>query len=75
MFLALFGIVNARFLWRNLRYAILIIFIIAAIITPTPDVLTMCVFATPMLVLYLISIGVAFMVHPSRRRRKEEKAA
>jgi sec-independent protein translocase protein TatC len=74
MFLALFGIVNARFLWKNLRYAILIIFIIAAIITPTPDVLTMCVFATPMLVLYLISIGVAFMVHPSRRRRKEESA-
>jgi sec-independent protein translocase protein TatC len=34
----------------------------------------MCVFATPMLVLYLISIGVAFMVHPSRRRRKEEAA-
>jgi sec-independent protein translocase protein TatC len=73
MFLALFGIVNARFLWKNLRYAILIIFIIAAIITPTPDVLTMCVFATPMLVLYLISIGVAFMVHPARRRRKKEK--
>src|SRR5271163_170627 len=47
MFLALFGIVNARFLWKNLRYAILIIFIIAAIITPTPDILTMCVFATP----------------------------
>ena len=74
MFLALFGIVNARFLWKNLRYAILIIFIIAAIITPTPDILTMCVFATPMLVLYLSSIGVAFMVHPSRRRRKEEAA-
>jgi sec-independent protein translocase protein TatC len=74
MFLALFGIVNARFLWKNLRYAILIIFIIAAIITPTPDILTMCVFATPMLVLYLLSIGVAFMVHPSRRRRKKEEA-
>src|SRR5579883_1551805 len=75
MFLALFGIVNAKFLWKNLRYAILIIFIIAAIITPTPDILTMCVFATPMLVLYLISIGVAFMVHPARRRRKREEAA
>lgn len=72
MFLALFGLVNARFLWKNIRYAILIIFIIAAIITPTPDVLTMCVFATPMLVLYLISIGVAFMVHPARRKRKEQ---
>ncbi|MBX6360328.1 twin-arginine translocase subunit TatC [Pseudacidobacterium ailaaui] len=70
MFLALFGIVNAKFLLKNIRYAVLIIFIIAAIITPTPDVLTMCVFATPMLVLYLISIGVAYMVHPARRKRK-----
>jgi sec-independent protein translocase protein TatC len=71
MFLSLFGIVTPRFLWKNIRYAILIIFIIAAIITPTPDVLTMCVFATPMLTLYLISIGVSHMVHPSRRRRRE----
>jgi sec-independent protein translocase protein TatC len=70
LFLALFGIVSPRFLWKNVRYAILIIFIIAAIITPTPDVLTMCVFASPMLVLYLLSIGVAFLVHPSRRKKK-----
>jgi sec-independent protein translocase protein TatC len=72
LFLSLFGIVSPRFLWKNIRYAILIIFIIAAIITPTPDVLTMCVFATPMLVLYLLSIGVSFMVHPSRRRKAQE---
>ena len=73
-FLALFGIVSARFLWKNIRYAILIIFIIAAIITPTPEVLTMCVFAAPMLILYLISIGVAYMVHPTRRNRKKQMA-
>jgi sec-independent protein translocase protein TatC len=73
-FLALFGIVTAGFLWKNIRYAILIIFIIAAIITPTPEVMTMCVFAAPMLVLYLVSIGVAYMVHPSRRERKAQKA-
>ena len=70
MFLSLFGIVSPKFLWKNIRYAVLIIFVIAAIITPTPDVLTMCVFASPMLVLYLISIGVAYMVHPSRREKK-----
>jgi sec-independent protein translocase protein TatC len=75
MFLALFGLVSARWLWRNIRYAILVIFIIAAIITPTPDILTMCVFAAPMLVLYIISIGVAYMVHPSRRDRKKQEAA
>jgi sec-independent protein translocase protein TatC len=70
LFLSLFGIVNARFLWKNLRYAVLIIFVIAAIITPTPDVITMCVFATPMLVLYLLSIGVSYMVHPTQRRAR-----
>lgn len=75
MFLSLFGIVSPKFLWRNLRYAVLIIFIIAAIITPTPDVLTMCVFATPMLTLYLISIGVSWFVHPASRKRRAEKAA
>lgn len=74
-FLALFGLVNAGFLWRNFRYAVLIIFIIAGIITPTPDVLTMCLFALPMLGLYTISILVAYMVHPSRRKKKEEQQA
>lgn len=75
MFLSLFGLVTARWLWKNIRYAILVIFIIAAIITPTPDILTMCVFAAPMLVLYVVSIGVAYLVHPSRRDRKKVQAA
>jgi sec-independent protein translocase protein TatC len=74
-FLSLFGIVSPRFLWKNLRFAILIIFVIAAIITPTPDPLTMCVFATPLLCLYLISILVSYMVHPARRRKKKEAQA
>jgi len=70
-FLALFGIVSPRFLWKNIRYAILIIFIIAAIITPTPDIPTLCAFAMPMLVLYIVGIGVAWWVHPDRRKKKE----
>jgi len=68
-FLALFGLVSAKWLWKNIRYAILIIFIVAGIITPTPDPLSMCIFASPMLLLYLVSIGIAHMVHPSRRNR------
>jgi sec-independent protein translocase protein TatC len=68
-FLALFGLVNSRWLWKNIRYAILVIFIIAGIITPTPDPLSMCLFATPMLGLYLLSIAVAHFVHPDRRNR------
>ena len=70
-FLAMFGIVDAGLLWRNARYAILIIFIIAAIICPAPDPFTMCVFALPMLGLFFVSILVAYMVHPKRRKAKE----
>lgn len=74
-FLSLFGIVSPRFLWKNLRFAILIIFIFAAIITPTPDPLTMCVFATPLLCLYMLSIAVSYMVHPAQRRKRREAQA
>lgn len=75
MFLALFGIVSPKFLWKNIRYAVMIIFIVACIIAPTPDPTTMCVFAAPMLALYLVSIGVAWFVHPVSRRKRAEKAA
>jgi sec-independent protein translocase protein TatC len=75
MFLSLFGIVSPRFLWKSIRYAILIIFIIAAIITPTPDPLTMCIFAMPMMGLYLLGIGVSYVVHPAQRKKRAEKEA
>src|SRR6185312_5822910 len=74
-FLSLMGIVSAGWMWRNLRYAILIIFIIAAIVTPTPDILNMCIFAAPMVGLYVLSIGVAYLVHPSRRKARAEKSS
>lgn len=58
-FLSRLGLITAGFLWRNFKYAVLIIFIVAAVITPTPDVVTQCVFAGPMILLYIISILVA----------------
>jgi sec-independent protein translocase protein TatC len=70
-FLALFGIVSPRFLWKNFRYAILAIFIVAGIICPMPDPASMCIYAAPLLALYLIGIGVAWWVHPTRRKKKE----
>ena len=73
-FLALMGIVSAGWMWRNLRYSILVIFIIAAIITPTTDILNMCIFAAPMVALYVLSIGVAWLVHPTRRKARAAKA-
>lgn len=59
-FLARMGVVTAGFLARNTKYAILIIFVIAAIITPTPDVVTQALMAAPMFVLYVLSIGIAW---------------
>jgi sec-independent protein translocase protein TatC len=60
-FLARFGIVTAGWMWKNFRYAILIIFIIAAIATPSADPVNQTIFAAPMILLYLISILVAWM--------------
>jgi sec-independent protein translocase protein TatC len=74
-FLSLMGIVTAGWMWRNLRYSILVIFIIAAILTPTTDILNMCIFAAPMVGLYVLSIGIAFIVHPKQRRARREKKA
>ena len=72
-FLAFMGIMSPEFMIKNFRYSILVIFIIAAIVTPTPDIVNMCVFAAPMLVLYALSIGVAWLVHPKQRNAREEK--
>jgi sec-independent protein translocase protein TatC len=72
-FLALMGIVTPGWMWRNVRYSILVIFIIAAILTPTTDILNMCLFAAPMVVLYILSIGVAWLVHPKQRRARRER--
>jgi sec-independent protein translocase protein TatC len=74
-FLSLMGIVSAGWMWRNLRYSILVIFIIAAILTPTTDILNMCLFAAPMVGLYVLSIGVAWLVHPKQRRERRERQA
>ncbi len=60
-FLARFGIVTARWMWKNFRYAILIIFVIAAVATPSADPINQAIFAAPMIVLYLISIVVAWV--------------
>lgn len=77
-FLSLFGIVTPRFLWNNFRYAVLIIAVIAAVVTPTTDILTMVVFMGPMIVLYVVGIGVSFLVVRKKEvaagRRKEGSA-
>ena len=60
-FLAKMGVVTARFLVRNIKYAILIIFVLAAVLTPSGDMLTQTLFAAPMIGLYFISIVIAWI--------------
>ena len=72
-FLSLMGVVTAGWMWRNIRYSILVIFIIAAILTPTTDILNMCIFAAPMVGLYILSIGIAWLMHPAQRRKRDER--
>jgi sec-independent protein translocase protein TatC len=74
-FLALFGIADGKFFLKQYRYAILIIFVISAIICPLQDPLSMCFFASPMLVLYFVGVAIAFYVHPDRRKAKAKTAA
>jgi sec-independent protein translocase protein TatC len=68
-FLSLFGIVTPKFLMKNLRYAILVIAILAAILTPTPDATTMLVFMAVLVGLYFIGVGVSWVVVRRRERR------
>jgi len=68
-FLSLFGIVTPKFLWKNIRYAVLIIAVVAAVITPTPDAMTMLIFMAPMIGLYFVGIAVSAMVVRKKERR------
>lgn len=63
-FLARLGILSARGMLQNFRYAILIIFVVAAIVTPTPDMATQTILAVPMLALYGVGIVIAWAVGP-----------
>jgi sec-independent protein translocase protein TatC len=67
-FLTWMRVITARWMWRNLRYSILVIFIVAAVVTPTADILNMCLFAAPMVALYAVSMGVAWLVNSKRER-------
>jgi sec-independent protein translocase protein TatC len=71
-FLAKMGLVTARLLWRNIKYAILIIFVIAAVLTPSADPWNQTIFAAPMIVLYLISIVIAWLVGPTSRTARDD---
>lgn len=69
--LARMGVVTAGFLVRHTKYAILIIFVIAAVVTPTSDVVTQALMAAPMILLYGFSILVAWVFGRRDRRTRD----
>lgn len=73
-FLAKMGLVTAGWMIRNFKYAVLLVFVVAAVITPTPDVITQSIVAVPMLALYGLSILIALAVGrgKKKKRRTEE---
>ena len=66
-FLARMGVVTARFLVKNTKYAVLIIFILAAVLSPGGEVVSQLLMAGPMLVLYALSILIAWIVAPRKQ--------
>ncbi|MDQ3280122.1 MAG: twin-arginine translocase subunit TatC [Acidobacteriota bacterium] len=60
-FLARLGIVTPAFLMQKFKYAVVLSFVIAAVVTPTPDMVTQSALAVPMILLYLIGVGVAYL--------------
>ncbi|RYE20973.1 MAG: twin-arginine translocase subunit TatC [Sphingobacteriaceae bacterium] len=73
--LSTLGILTAKFMKETRRYAIILILIIAAIVTPTPDMLTMTVVSVPLFLLYEVSIVVAGVVDKRREKKHDELMA
>ena len=75
LLLSLLGVVTPRFLLRYFRHAVVIIFVVSAVITPTTDVVDLCIMAVPAFGLYLLGIGAAFLAERFRKRQQAAMAA
>jgi len=71
-FLARLGIVTPQFLLRHFKLAVLVIAVLAAVLTPTGDMVTMSFFVGPMVLLYLLGVGLAFVAVPRGDKKKDE---
>jgi sec-independent protein translocase protein TatC len=68
-FLSLFGLVTASFLWKKFSYAMVGIVVLAAILSPTGDAFNLLIWAAPMVLLYMVSIGVAAILGWRRKAK------
>jgi len=71
LFLAKMGVITAKFLIKNMKYAILIMFIVGAVLSPGTDPVGQALMAGPMFLLYLISIGLAWIFGKKKRTVEE----
>ncbi len=69
-FLTLLRLASPRFLIKHSRYAILAITVLAAVVTPTPDIFNMMIFAIPMVMLFFVGVFASFLLVNSREGRK-----
>jgi sec-independent protein translocase protein TatC len=72
-FAGLMGVVSAKFLFKHIRGAVLGCVTIAAILSPTTDIMNLTIYAAPMVLLYIGSIGLVWLVHPRQRRKRADK--
>jgi len=68
-FLSIFGLVTASFLWKKFSYAVVGIVVLAAILSPTGDAFNLLIWSAPMVLLYLVSIGVAAILGWRRKAK------
>jgi sec-independent protein translocase protein TatC len=73
MLLSVFGIVTPKFLLKNFRYAVLLTAVIAAAVVPTNDMASIFVIWVPLVGLYLLSIGLSWLVYLRKNRKKKRK--
>jgi sec-independent protein translocase protein TatC len=72
-FLAKLGLVTIPFLKKHRKYALLLAFIVGAILTPSPDALSQCLMAVPLIALYELGIIVARFARPEKKEDKKEE--
>ncbi len=70
-FLSRMGIITPRWMIKNFKYAVLVIFITAAVITPSPDMVNQSILAVPMLGLYSLSILISYIAGKKREKKKK----
>lgn len=71
-FLSRLGLVTPKLLIKFWKIAVLVIFVVAALLSPTTDIPNLLVFAAPMLLLYALSVGIAYVFHRKRHAEAEE---